>query len=150
MAHKKAGGSSRNGRDSNAKRLGVKAYGGEFVTAHIIVSTKFLAEHPDVVKAWIRAHIKVTQWELDHPAEALDLLNVEIEKLTGKKLPDEVLSMAWSRMTVTWDPISASLYASAEAAYQAGFLNEKPALDGIYDLSLLNEVLEEEGLPAIG
>ncbi len=33
MAHKKAGGSSRNGRDSNAKRLGVKKYGGEFVRA---------------------------------------------------------------------------------------------------------------------
>jgi large subunit ribosomal protein L27 len=33
MAHKKAGGSSRNGRDSQAKRLGVKAYGGEQVNA---------------------------------------------------------------------------------------------------------------------
>ena len=33
MAHKKAGGSSRNGRDSHSKRLGVKAYGGEPVTA---------------------------------------------------------------------------------------------------------------------
>ena len=33
MAHKKAGGSSRNGRDSNAKRLGVKVYGGERVNA---------------------------------------------------------------------------------------------------------------------
>ena len=33
MAHKKAGGSSRNGRDSNAKRLGVKKYGGEAVVA---------------------------------------------------------------------------------------------------------------------
>jgi large subunit ribosomal protein L27 len=33
MAHKKAGGSSRNGRDSKAKRLGVKAYGGERVNA---------------------------------------------------------------------------------------------------------------------
>lgn len=33
MAHKKAGGSSRNGRDSNAKRLGVKKYGGERVRA---------------------------------------------------------------------------------------------------------------------
>ncbi len=33
MAHKKAGGSSRNGRDSNAKRLGIKKYGGEFVKA---------------------------------------------------------------------------------------------------------------------
>ena len=32
MAHKKAGGSSRNGRDSNAKRLGVKRYDGEYVT----------------------------------------------------------------------------------------------------------------------
>lgn len=33
MAHKKAGGSSRNGRDSNAKRLGIKRYGGEQVKA---------------------------------------------------------------------------------------------------------------------
>ena len=33
MAHKKAGGSSRNGRDSNAKRLGVKKFGGESVIA---------------------------------------------------------------------------------------------------------------------
>jgi len=33
MAHKKAGGSSRNGRDSNAKRLGVKRYGGQTVRA---------------------------------------------------------------------------------------------------------------------
>lgn len=33
MAHKKAGGSSRNGRDSNSKRLGVKKFGGEVVIA---------------------------------------------------------------------------------------------------------------------
>ena len=37
MAHKKAGGSSRNGRDSNAKRLGVKAFGGEIVPAGSII-----------------------------------------------------------------------------------------------------------------
>ncbi|MDX8389802.1 MAG: 50S ribosomal protein L27 [Mariprofundaceae bacterium] len=37
MAHKKAGGSSRNGRDSNSKRLGVKKYGGEQVTAGNII-----------------------------------------------------------------------------------------------------------------
>ncbi|HEY8035000.1 50S ribosomal protein L27 [Methylobacter sp.] len=37
MAHKKAGGSTRNGRDSNAKRLGVKRYGGETVTAGNII-----------------------------------------------------------------------------------------------------------------
>jgi large subunit ribosomal protein L27 len=37
MAHKKAGGSSRNGRDSQPKMLGVKAYGGESVTAGSII-----------------------------------------------------------------------------------------------------------------
>ena len=37
MAHKKAGGSSRNGRDSESKRLGVKAYGGEAVSAGSII-----------------------------------------------------------------------------------------------------------------
>lgn len=47
MAHKKAGGSTRNGRDSNAKRLGVKKFGGELVTAGSIIvrqrGTKFHA-----------------------------------------------------------------------------------------------------------
>jgi large subunit ribosomal protein L27 len=37
MAHKKAGGSSRNGRDSQAKRLGVKRYGGQLVSAGSIL-----------------------------------------------------------------------------------------------------------------
>ena len=37
MAHKKGGGSSRNGRDSNSKRLGVKRYGGHLVTAGTIL-----------------------------------------------------------------------------------------------------------------
>jgi large subunit ribosomal protein L27 len=45
MAHKKGGGSSRNGRDSNAQRLGVKRFGGETVTAGSIIvrqrGTKF-------------------------------------------------------------------------------------------------------------
>jgi large subunit ribosomal protein L27 len=37
MAHKKGGGSSRNGRDSNSQRLGVKRFGGQFVTAGSII-----------------------------------------------------------------------------------------------------------------
>ncbi len=49
MAHKKAGGSSRNGRDSHSKRLGVKAYGGEAITAGaIIVRQRGTKVHPGV------------------------------------------------------------------------------------------------------
>ncbi len=47
MAHKKAGGSSRNGRDSNAKRLGVKRFGGEAVSAgSILVRQRGTKFHP--------------------------------------------------------------------------------------------------------
>ena len=47
MAHKKAGGSTRNGRDSNPKFLGVKAYGGQKVTAgSIIVRQRGTKFHP--------------------------------------------------------------------------------------------------------
>jgi large subunit ribosomal protein L27 len=47
MAHKKAGGSTRNGRDSNPKFLGVKAYGGQIVSAgSIIVRQRGTKFHP--------------------------------------------------------------------------------------------------------
>jgi large subunit ribosomal protein L27 len=47
MAHKKAAGSTKNGRDSESKRLGVKKYGGELVKAgNIIVRQRGTAFHP--------------------------------------------------------------------------------------------------------
>ena len=49
MAHKKAGGSSRNGRDSESKRLGVKKFGGEkVVPGNIIVRQRGTKWHPGV------------------------------------------------------------------------------------------------------
>jgi len=47
MAHKKAGGSSRNGRDSESKRLGVKKYGGqEVIPGNIIIRQRGTKYHP--------------------------------------------------------------------------------------------------------
>jgi large subunit ribosomal protein L27 len=49
MAQKKGGGSTRNGRDSESKRLGVKAYGGELISAgSIIVRQRGTSFHPGV------------------------------------------------------------------------------------------------------
>ena len=49
MAHKKAGGSSRNGRDSESKRLGVKVYGGQAINAgSIIIRQRGTRVHPGV------------------------------------------------------------------------------------------------------
>ena len=49
MAHKKAGGSSKNGRDSNSKRLGVKRFGGQFVKpGEILIRQRGTNTHPGV------------------------------------------------------------------------------------------------------
>lgn len=57
MAHKKAGGSSRNGRDSESKRLGVKIFGGQQVVAgNIIVRQRGTRFHPGVNVGMGRDH----------------------------------------------------------------------------------------------
>lgn len=116
---------------------------GDFVTAQVIVSTKFLKEHPDRVRAFLKAHVAITRWELAHPAEARAIVNGEIGRLTGRKLSDQVLASAWNHMRPTWDPIESSLKVCADAAYEAHFLRERPNLNGIYDLRLLHEVTNE-------
>ena len=117
----------------------------QFVTAHLIVRTSFLREHPDVVKNWLRAHIELTEWINAKPAEAKQIVNQQIHKDTGKALPAKVLDESFSRLQATYDPIRRSLLTSAQQAYDAGFLGrERPDLSGLYDLALLNEVLLEK------
>src|SRR3989442_2555045 len=123
---------------------------GQFVTTHLIVSTKFLRDHPDVVKNWIRAHVELTDWINAHQPEAKKLLNQQIQKETSKALALAILDEAFGRLQVTYDPLRSSLLTSARAAYDAGFLGRQmPDLSNMYDLSLLNQVLAEKGKKAI-
>ena len=123
---------------------------GQFVCANLIVSTKFLKEHPDVVKNWLRAHVELTEWINGHLPEAKKVLNGQLQKETGKALPDAVLEDAFSRLQVTYDPLRASLLTSAKAAFDAGFLGRQaPELSNLYDLSLLNQVLAEKKKKAV-
>jgi len=123
--------------------------GGQFSTAVVIVSTRFLQAHPQAVRAWLSAHVAITLWEREHPSEATAIVNREIERLTGKALPPEVLNQAWSRLEPTYDPLYSSILGSAQHAYEVGYLTEPPLLAGLADLALLNEVLVERGLPAV-
>ena len=123
---------------------------GKFVTTQLIVSTKFLREHRDIVKKWVRAHVELTDWINANLLEAKRTLNQEIAKETGKALAAKVLEDSFSRLEITYDPIRASLLTAAQQAFDAGLLGrEKPNLNGIYDLTILNEVLKEKGRPAI-
>ncbi|MFH1415641.1 MAG: ABC transporter substrate-binding protein [Elusimicrobiota bacterium] len=123
---------------------------GKFVTAHMIVRKEFLDKHPDLVKKWITAHIEITEWINENPEEAKTVVQNEVKTITGKELPKDVLDDAFSRTTITYDPIRSSLMTSAGWAYEAGFLGDTaPDLAGIYDLSILNIVLKNKGLEEI-
>ena len=122
----------------------------QFVITNLIVSTKFLNEHPDLVKNWIRANVDLTIWINGHLPEAKKILNQQIQTETGKALPADVMDEAFTRIEVTYDPLRNSLLTSAKSAYDAGFLGKQmPDLSRLYDLTLLNQVLVEKGKRAI-
>jgi NitT/TauT family transport system substrate-binding protein len=123
---------------------------GQFVTAHIIARTDYLEENPEIIKKLLEANIDETNWINNNPDEALQTFNEELDKLTGKTIPEDEYREGMSRLELTFDPIKESLFKSADDAFNIGFLGKtRPDLSRIYDLTILNEVLKERGLPEI-
>ncbi|MFF8632938.1 aliphatic sulfonate ABC transporter substrate-binding protein [Streptomyces pilosus] len=120
----------------------------KFVITNIIVRQEFLKEHPKAVEAVLKASVETNRWINANPDEAKAVANEQLEADSGKALPAEVLDPAWKSITFTDDPLAATLDAQAEHAVKAGLL-EKPDLNGIYDLTLLNKVLKAAGGPAV-
>jgi NitT/TauT family transport system substrate-binding protein len=117
----------------------------EFVITDLVVNPKFLKEHPDAVKNFLRAHVELTDWIAKNGAQAKPILNQELQKETGKPLAPEVLDDAFSRMAVTYEPMRAALTKATQQAFDEGFLGRTPPdLSGLYDLNPLNEVLREK------
>jgi NitT/TauT family transport system substrate-binding protein len=122
---------------------------GKFVTVNIIVRPDYLQNNPDIIKKLLEAHIDVTNWINSNKAAAIEPFNIELQKLTGKMLTEDILNASLSRIEFTYDPIRLSLFQDANDAYNLGFLPENPDLSGIYDLTILDQVLQEKGLPTV-
>jgi len=112
-----------------------------------------LQQNPDVIKKLLAAHVNETLWINNHKDAAIKAFNTEFQKLTGKTINENELRQAWSRIQFTYDPIKLSLFQEGNNAYDIGFLakgKSRPDLSGIYDLTILNQVLKEKGLQPIG
>ncbi|MEU1041204.1 aliphatic sulfonate ABC transporter substrate-binding protein [Streptomyces sp. NPDC005551] len=118
--------------------------GKKFVITNIIVSQKFLEEHPKVVEAVLKGAVKTNKWINANPDEAKAAANARLKEDSGKELPADVLDPAWKSIQITDDPLASTLDTEADHAVKAGLL-EAPDLKGIYDLTLLNKVLRAEG-----
>lgn len=122
---------------------------GEFVTAHVIARTEYLEKNPEIISKLLEAHVAETQWINENQDEAIAVFNAQLERLTGKTIPEDEFKEGLSRMTLTWDPVQESLIKSANDAFDIGFFDKRPDLSNIYDLRLLNEVLAKKGLEQI-
>jgi NitT/TauT family transport system substrate-binding protein len=121
---------------------------GQFATTNLVVATSYLKAHPDTVKALIEGQLDANAWVTANPAAAATLVNDTIKSLTGKALKDSVITRAWSEENVTNDPEAVSLEVSLDHAVTDGLLKQTP-LNGIYDLTLLNQALTAEGQPTV-
>lgn len=123
---------------------------GKFTTAIIIARTDYLHSHPDAIRKLLIAHVKETIWINNNKNESIKIFNDQIQKITGKTIPNNVISEAFSRLDMTYDPVKASVFKSANDAFDLGFLGDRqPDLSKIFDLTILNDVLREQNLSLI-
>jgi NitT/TauT family transport system substrate-binding protein len=122
---------------------------GKFITTDIVVRTGFLQNNSDVIKKLLEANVDEINWINKNPDQARQAFNTEYQKLTTKTIPVDQLKEALSRLDITYDPVESSLFKTADNTFQVGFLDSKPDISKIFDLSILNQVLEEKGLSTI-
>jgi NitT/TauT family transport system substrate-binding protein len=121
---------------------------GKFETTNVVVSTKFLTQHPDLVTKFLQAHVDTVQYINSNLADAKTLVNAQLKLLTGKALATTVVNSSFNDLDITYDPLAQSLFTAADDAYALGFLKAKPD-QGIFDLDPLNAVLKAKGLAPV-
>ena len=120
-----------------------------FPTTILIVSKKYLADHPDTVKALLTGELTEIDSITKDPTKAATAINDAIGKLTGKKLSDAVAKAAFANIKVTVDPLASTYQASGQHAVDGGLLKSAPDVNGIFDLRIVNALLKAQGKPAV-
>jgi len=121
---------------------------GQYTTTVLIVKEEYLAAHADVIQNLIAGLDSAIALTKSDPAQAQQLTNDGLTKLTGKALKPDVIKASFAHITFTTDPIASSLQTSADNAKTLGFLKTS-VLRGIFDLTILNKVRQAAGQPAV-
>jgi NitT/TauT family transport system substrate-binding protein len=121
---------------------------GRFVTTLLMVKKEFLDAHPDVIENLIAGLADSIDLIRSNPAQAKELVAKGIDQITGKPLKAGVIDASFKELTFGLDPIASSLQTDAKNAEALGFLTSSD-LGNIFDLTIVNKVLQARGQPAI-
>jgi NitT/TauT family transport system substrate-binding protein len=118
--------------------------GGHFASTDLVVSTKFLREHPDTVRRLIAGELATDDWISRNAVQAAKTVNTELRRLTGAALTEPEISRAWDEQQVTEDPLASTVGVQADHAVSVGLMSATD-LRGIVDVGPLNAELEAAG-----
>lgn len=114
--------------------------GGNYPTTVVIVNTKFAADNPELVRAFLKAHLQALALIQQNPAAAMEAVNARLAALTGKKLDPKVLARAFARtiFTSAVDPDALKEYGALNQ--EAGYTRSLPDWNQLVNLSYLKSL----------
>lgn len=104
----------------------------QVVTTVLAARVAWLKQHPELASALLRAHQELTQWILDHPAEAQARVTEELGELTQTRIDPALISAAWQRLTLTDALDREQLEEFVLDAQKAGLLDRVPPLKDFF------------------
>jgi len=99
---------------------------GNYPVAVVVASSDFMEEHPDLVKEFLKAHEDASLSINQNTSEAMNIVNAEIEKATGKSIETDILETAFARMKINTKINSETVLAFAQISHKEGFINKIP------------------------
>lgn len=122
---------------------------GQFATTIIVVRQAFYNAHPDVVKQFLQADVDTVQYIKANSADAQQIANDQIKKITGSQMKSSELPIAFQDLQITYDPLASTITEQANRSFALGFVSSRPDLSSFYTLGPLNTVLSSKGLATV-
>lgn len=105
---------------------------GDYPTAVVVANKDFMDEHPDLVEDFLAMHKDSTLYINENPEDAQKIVNEEIKLATEKSLDEDVITSAFSRMTITDTLNKDAVLAFANISKNEGFITEVPAAEDLF------------------
>ncbi len=108
---------------------------GQYPTAVVIANYDFYKEHPDIVEAFLMLHKEATLYVNQETDQAIEIINRQIEAVTGKSIAPDIMKSAFQRLAVTVDISPDAIRAFGEIGIDQGFISKLPE-DELFEAAL--------------
>jgi NitT/TauT family transport system substrate-binding protein len=103
------------------------------VTTLLVARAEFLKVQRELVRKFVAAHVELTNWIAEHPAEAQHLVREELVAETRANVPEELVARAWKRIVWTHDVSREALDKIVISAQAVGFFRNVPDLSRLIE-----------------